>query len=141
MHTNTHAYNQGLAAGIFFGELTDFPINPLEGQRGEGIWAEGCLQMPKQYWAKWLSPRETLGPLTLPCPEPSPAQGEMTSQKGTSSWSGAWSPRFPISWLLSICIVDSILSTLKRLLISFLNNKSLSEVVINCVLINLWDLG
>ena len=125
MHASTHTCNQGLAAGIFFEELTAFPFSPLEGQRGEGIWAEGSLQMLKKYWAKHLGPRETLGPLTLPCPDPSPAQGEMTNQKGTSSWSGAWSPRFPISWILSICIVDSILSTLKRLLISFLNNKSL----------------
>ena len=52
-----HTCNQGLVAGIFFGELPAFP-----GQSSS-------------------APRESLGPLTPPCPEPSPAQGEMTSQR------------------------------------------------------------
>ena len=56
-----HTCNQGLVAGIFFGELPAFPINPLEGQRGEGIWAEGSSQMPKQYWAKQLCPQRMSG--------------------------------------------------------------------------------
>lgn len=58
MHASTHTPNQGLAAGIFFGELTAFPIGPLGGQRGEGIWAEGSLQMPKQYWASGSAPEK-----------------------------------------------------------------------------------
>lgn len=52
---------------------------------------------------------------------------------------GGCSPVFQISWLLSICLASSTLSTLKRLLISFLNNKNLSEVVIKRVFIYLWD--
>lgn len=69
----------------------------------------------------------------LPCPEDSrPGAGWPQALSG-----GAGDPSFQISWPLSICLANSVLSTLKRLLISFLDNKSLSEVVVKCIFIYL----
>lgn len=132
--------NPGFGPGTRFGESTAFPTNSLREQRGEGgLWQRDS---PKRRISNGQSsPRQR---------DPGSSASVVTGhhalqpagqgQDGPKALSGGvWNPPFQISWLLSICLANSILSTLKRLLISFLDNKNLSEVVIKCIFIYLWE--
>lgn len=133
---------QGLKVGAFFGESSAFPPSTLRGQREE----EGLRQFSHKCQINngqsSLVYRRTPGPLTV---WSRPHHHALTpahprDRAGQRHFGGgAWNPQFQISWLLSICLGNFILSTLKRLLISFLNNKNLSEVVIKCIFIYLWE--
>lgn len=125
---------QGVEVGSFFGGvncLLHQSFKRAKGRREPA--AEGSRECQIHNGQSSLAHRETPGPLTLwprlhhHALKPAHPRAA-TAQRPFRE--GAWSPQFQISWLSSICPANSILSPLKRLLISFLNNKNVFEVVI-----------
>lgn len=101
--------NQGLLAGLSLGSQC-LPHKASKKARGEtGSGAVGSSQMADQYWAKslpteklWDQWQQSQGHTTTPRSQPSPSL-----ERGQRHFSGrSWSSKFPISWLLSICVVD-----------------------------------
>lgn len=134
--SSTNTGNPGFGSWDFLWEVDCLPLQPSKRAKGRrGPATEGSLKCQMNNGQSSPVPRGSPGALTARsgCP------ALKTAGQGQDGHGGAWDPPFQISWPLSICLANSVLSTLKRLLISFLDNKSLSEVVVKCIFIYLWE--
>lgn len=119
--------NPGFRSWDFLWEVDCLPLQPSKRTKGKrGPATEGSPKCQMNNGQSSPVPRGSAGALTARsgCPALRTAGRGQDGRRHSSKELG--DPRFQISWPLSICLASSVVSTLKRLLISFLDNKSLS---------------